>query len=226
MRILSYISLCIVCLCASVLFIVFGKKEGWKGQLTRSLTYLTFLIFAVVLGSLKSLTNALPMFLILAFGTMIAKSSFEGEENKQWSMLKESKAKVLINGILSPIIILFICLSNLSLSGFNFFSTLGGLMFGLGFGLIIWAILHEKKLNTILLLIEFSFLGLLVGVGYGATIATSHKTSAILMLIGGLMFFTSAVMKKLSKENKVVKIIANSLMLLSFAVMTSSIYFY
>lgn len=220
MKIISLLTLGLVCVVMSVIYALFGRKEGWKGTLARVSTYFTLTAFALVLSSLNSLTNALTIFIVISFALMIAMQSFEKTSETDTS-------KEIVEGLLSSLSILLLALSNLSLSGFNFFSTIGGLLLGTGAGLVVWAIKKYKgKAKILFTVIEFALIGLLAGVGYGAVVASVHSVSAVIMMIGGLLILVSSVMQRLAEEKKIIVVIADILMVVALTLMASSIYFY
>lgn len=221
MNTIPVICLGALCFIMAVAYTIFGQKGGWQGLAVRGLAIVSCVALAQVSGSLKSLTNALPIFITIGLSVLIL-----GEALKVTNVANE-KAQTIASGVINSVGLILISLGGLSLSEFNIFAILGGLLFGVGFGLIVCAIKKYKTKDKVFFeIFSFMSIGLILGFGLMAVISSTHNLSAICTLGGGLVLLFYKLMLSLGKGGKIITYIANALFIIGLTAITLSIYLY
>ena len=220
MRLVAFICFGVACLLMSVLYTLFNKKTAWVGLLVRGTTILSLLVFLLVLNSLKSLTNALALYLTISIVLLLI--------NEIIDLVTDDENVVdLFSGILTSCAGICMALSVVSISEFNVFALVGGILLGLAFGFISWAFAkYEGVWNIILKLTQFAAFGAVVGVALGGLILSLHSTTALLLVIGSSTLILTKTLRDIFSENNIVYIVTSEMFVLSLLTIISSVYFY
>lgn len=221
MSYIPYILLGVLCVALSVLFVVFNKKNGWQGIVVRGLAIFSFILFAMITSNLRGLNNAFTLFICLALSLLIvAEVVYASGEVVE-------KNRIIVNGSFFFASNILFALSVLSLAEFNLFALLGGSMLGLGIGLIVCAVKHEKAFYPVLMrIITFLSVGILLGFGIMSIMSSKHSICAIMVFVAGILMLVQKMTYSLAGEKKGVVYITNAIYMLSLALMTVSILFY
>lgn len=220
MILIPFICLSVICVAMGVMNTIFHNLTGWKAIVVRGVTMVSLTTFALVISNLRGITNAFPLFIGLAFVSLLLSETIET------SMPEDEKLKPIIRGVFYSISCILFALSAASLAEFSVLALLGGLFAGIGSGLIICAIKKEKGLNQIIMNIStLGCVGLLIGLSFGAVVNSQHLASALLMLLGGLMLLAHRLLIVCGR-GKVVVYITHALYSLALILMAASIYFY
>jgi len=221
MNTIAFVCLATVCLALGIINTIFNKLVGWKGIVIRGLFVLSLITFNLITANLRGINSALPLFITLALACILL------AEAVLMSMSEEEKLKPVANGTFFAISCILFALSGVSLSEFAILGLLGGLFAGAGVGLIICAIKKEKALNPILMnILTFACVGLLVGLGISGVLNTKHMTSAICVLIGGLLLLAYRIIFAVGGKGKMVCYITNALNALGLIALTITVYFF
>jgi len=220
METISIVSLSILCALMAVGYALFGHKTGWQGLVVRGASILACLALSLVSANFKSLTNALPLFLILGLCVLILAEALKDKVENQ-------KSQNVVYGALSGVGFVLISLGGLSLSQFNIFALLGGIFFGIAFGLIVCGIKKHKTTDKILTeILYFISLGFILGFSIMGVVSSTHIFSAICMLGGGLILLFQKLVATLGKGSKVEVAISNFLYIFALIIISLSIYLF
>lgn len=221
MNTLPIICLGALCLIMAVAYTIYGNHSGWQGLVVRGLALSSCIALAQVSGSLKNLTNALPIFITIGLSILIL------SEALKITNVASDKAQTIASGVINAVGLIIISLGGLSLSEFNIFAVVGGLLFGVAFGLIVCAIKKYKTKDKVFFeIFSFMSIGLVLGFGLMAILHSSHNLSAICTLGGGLVLLFQRLMLSLGKGEKTISYIGNALFIIGLTAITLSIYFY
>ena len=218
---ITVICLGVLCVLMAVVYTIYGQKSGWQGLLVRGLAILSCIALTLVSASLRSITNALPIFVTIGLAILLL------SETLKVSNFAGDKAQTVVSGILTSVAFISIALGGMSLSEFSIFALLGGIFFGVGFGLVVCAIKKYKGIDKVLSeVFSFMAIGFILGFGLMAILSSIHTLSAVCMLGGGLVLLFQKFMLSLGKGGKVISYIANALFVVAIAVISLSIYLY
>lgn len=220
MIIIPFACLGAVCLIMSIVYTMFNNKKGWQGLLVKCLTMFSLFLFALISANLKSIINAIALYIPVAFVVLIVSECLS-------CMDIDEKVKTIFSGVIKIASFALIAISAMSLAEFNILALIGGLLLGVGLGLISWA--KNKYKNLYVILIEiFNFMAIcaIIGLGINAVLRSSHFISSILLLVAGVVLLVVKLMRVYGKNNKIVNIIANELYILALIVIGCSIYFF
>lgn len=221
MVMIPIILLGVVCLAMSVIYAIFKDKGEWQGFIVRSLTSLFLLIYAVITINLTSTINAFSLFIAIS----VAISMFY--EALQTSKISNVQAKIMIGGLSKACMYLALALSVMSLAEFNLLSLIGGLLFGIALGLLVWAIKKYKNIAEILSTIfVFLAIGLAVGFGINSFLTTKHLISTIVTIVATLFLLVSEIINHFMKEGKGKAIISSLLKNIALIMFVVSIYLF
>lgn len=218
MKLVSLICLAVLCLITSVLYAIFADKKGWQGFFIRGLAMFSISALSLVSVYFKGLTNAAGIFLSLAFVAFLfcEGASLIDDENKKWIA---TACSTVATGILLAGVI--------ALNQFSILPLGGGLLFGIGLALVVWAFNNEKgALNNIFAIVQLALAGGIVGVAAISTISSLHFTTTLLVTVGAGLNLIGLFIKNLNLNSKAANIIANLMITVGLAVIASSTYFY
>ena len=221
MNMISIISLGALCLIMAVLNIFFGERKNWQGLLVRGLAIASCIALVQVCASLKSLSNVLPLFVTLGLVILVL------VEALKFADAENEKSNVIARTALAAVGFVLIACAGISLSEFNIFALLGGVAFGVAFGLIVCAIKKYKLPAQIFSEIFFFMsVGLILGFALMGIITSTHMISAICLLGGGIVLLFQKFMYVLGKGGKALVNLANFLYVVALTAISLSIYFY
>lgn len=220
MKIISFISLSVVCLIMSALYTLFNEKRGWQGFLIRGLATFSLLCLSLLITSLKSLTNALPLFISFSLGLFVISEFL-------FLVEMEEEKKGMFSGIIYALVYLLLSLSALSLANFNYIALISGVVVGGGLGVTTWLVNKNRDIvNIIANILQYVFISLIIAFAINGLIMSLHMISTVFMLIGGVLLLTSKIMKDFGKDRKVITIILNAAMMVGMIAITCSTYFF
>ncbi len=220
MELIVFILLSILCAGMSGVYTAFYKKTGWQGILVRGLTMVSLIALPLVTANIKSLNNALPIFVCLGLSLLIMTETLLASNN----MI--AKSRDLVFSVLYSVGNLLLSLGTLSLAQFNPFGLAGGVLLGLGVGLVVCAIKKYKAFYPVIVeILVYSSIGLILGFGLMAVLSSKHIISAIFMLVAGVMMLTQRIMMSFDR-GKVMGYISSGLYVLSLLLIGMTIFFY
>lgn len=221
MNMIPVICLGVLCLLMAFVYTVFGQKGGWQGLLIRGLAIISCIALVQVSASLKTLTNALPIFVTVGLSILLLCEAIKV------TGVASDKAQKVTTGILNSLGFISIALGGLTLSEFSIFALLGSIFFGIAFGFILCAIKKYNSKEQILMeILSFMSIGFILGFGIMAVVASSHTFSALCMLGGGLILLFQKFMLALGKGGKAITYIGNALYIIALTAISLSIYLY
>lgn len=220
MSTIAFVCLAVVCVALGIINMIFNKLVGWQGIVVRGLSILSLIAFNLIVSNLRGINNALPLFITLALACILLAEAI------CVSMSDKEKLKPVINSVFFAFSCVLFSLSGVSLSEFSLLAFLGGLSAGIGIGLIICAIKKEKALNQILMnILSFACIGILIGFGVNAVIASKHIISSVCLLVGGALMLMYRALT-ICGHGKTAGYLASAFKSLALIALTLSIYFY
>ena len=220
MELIVFILLSVLCVGMSGVYTAFHKKTGWEGILVRGLTIVSLIALPLIMANIKSLNNALPIFVCLGFSFLLMTETLFASNNLI------AKPKELVFSILYATGNTLLSLGTLSLAQFNGFGFAGGLLFGLGVGFVICAIKKYKAFYPVIVeVLVYGSIGLILGFGLMAVLSSKHIISAIFMLVAGVLLLSQRVMKNFEKGT-VMGYISSGIYVLSLLLISMTIFFY
>lgn len=220
MILVSYICLAVLCLIMTVVYALFNNKIGWQGLLVKGLTMLSLLVLALVSANLKSLINAISLYIPIGLSVLLVCECL-------YCVEIETKQRYIFSRVLQILGYLSIAFSAMALSEFNILAIIGGMLIGCGTGLICWGIKRYNKIEIILMeIISFVAIGMIIGFGLHSLLNSSHFISSLLVFVGGIILFIQKVLTTFSGNKKVIIIISNILYIIALISISSSLFFY
>ncbi len=215
---LLFVSACLIC---GILQAIIGDKKDWRSYLVSSLTSFLLFVFAVIIANISGIINAYSLLIIIAFGFFIILNLTKFVE------LENKYAKELIHEVLKITFIAFLAFSSLALATFSPFALVGGLLFGIGIGLLVWGIKKYKDVTTpIMTIIFFAFLGLFLVLNVNNVIFSTHLISSITMLSGSAILFSCQLANLFAKDSKSKYITITILQIIAYILIVGGIYFF
>lgn len=220
METFSIVSLSLLCALMAVGYAIFGHKTGWKGLVVRGSAILSCVALSLVSANFKSLTNALPLFLTLGLCVLVLAEALKDK-------VENEKTQRVVYGLACGLGFILISLGGLSMSQFNIFALLGGIFFGVAFGLIVCGIKKYKSANEVLTeILHFTAIGFILGFGLMGLVSYTHITSSICLLGGGLVLLFQKLVVTLGRGGKTEVAISNLLYILALVAISFTIYLY
>ena len=215
-----FILLSVLCAGMGGVYTAFYKKTGWQGILVRGLTIVSLIALPLTTANIKSLNNALPIFVCLGLVFLLMTETLFASNNL------DAKPKELVFSILYSVGNVLLSLGTLSLAQFNGFGFAGGILLGLGVGLVVCAIKKYKAFYPVIVeILVYSSIGLILGFGLMAVLSSKHMVSAVFMMVAGVTLLAQRIMTSFEK-GKVMGYIANGLYVLSLLLISMTIFFY
>ncbi len=221
MNIVPFILLGVLSIGMGAIYTIFHKREGWQGIVIKGLTMFSILIFVLVNANLREITNALPLFMVIAMALLILSEAIKG------SQTVDENSKLIVFSIFNFVSITLFAVSAITLSSFSIFALLGGILAGLGLGLIVCAFKKIWKVTPMLMeILVWIGVGLLLGFSLAGVLISSHFTSALLILFGAVFMVAQRMVEKFGGNHKVIGYLTNAFYVVALILMTTSIYFY
>ena len=220
MRLIAFICFGVICVLMTVIYTLFNQKTGWAGLLVRGMSIFSLIVFLFVLNSLKSLTNALALYLSISIVLLLINEVVDLTTDDEY-------VADIFGGVLKTCAGVCMALSVVSISEFNLFALIGGVLLGLAFGFTSWAFgKYEGAWNISFKLLQFAAFGAVVGAGLCGIMFSLHSTTALILMIGSALFVITNTVKYIFNENNVVQIVTSVFYMLSLLTIVSSVYFY